>query len=55
MRKEYAIFNGRKLVAKYWTEAEARQCLQSGQHIRRWNWGWDCKRPSWVLASKWGE
>lgn len=54
VRKEYAIFSGRKLVAKFWTEEEASQQLQDGQHVRRWNWDWS-RRASWVSIDKWGK
>ena len=41
MRKEFAVFAGRKIVAKYFSEREAVANMKEGQHVR------------WMIGKKW--
>jgi hypothetical protein len=41
MRKEFAVFAGRKIVAKFFTEREAIAAVKDGQHVR------------WMINNKW--
>jgi len=50
MRKEFAVFAGKKIVAKFFTESEAREAVKAGQHVRWLMTVWKPKRNGtrWV-------
>jgi len=49
MRRDFAVFDGKAIVGRFFTQSDAEKACQPWQHVRQWQCGWGCN-GGWVRA-----